>query len=219
MFNTIFFHPTSIFLFHPSRHNTSRCPAQPVHRLLTVMILIFEAPLACHRPTHVWIIEIFTGSVVQHRFQTGPLRLDPTRSHHSYDVWETVIEAAIKQRFNYGVDYETVVPCQRWIDGQSPTAADDTIYIKTPSGPDRGRWFSFMKCVVGTALNVGFKGRIEMVYNKAAGGLRSYPPRYTEYHRHHWGEIERVVLKHLTDANIPWDIIMPANRGHWTSQN
>ncbi|KAK2763182.1 hypothetical protein FQN54_009818 [Arachnomyces sp. PD_36] len=144
-----------------------------------------------------------------------PVKLGPPSQDHPQSLWDALSEVVGKHFSDYGVEQRLVLYCQRWTDGESPLSTDDTLYITTASAPDRSQWFSFMEKIVGIAMELGFKGRVEMIYEKAKGGVRSYPPVLSGYHQQHWNEIERVVAKQLSDAHIPWNIIMPANRGYW----
>ncbi|PGH16986.1 hypothetical protein AJ79_01370 [Helicocarpus griseus UAMH5409] len=144
-----------------------------------------------------------------------PVQTGPPSNETNGDLMETLVEIVAKKVQERGLDFDCILPCQRYTVGDTPTAADDTIYIRAMSEVYVNTWTPFLEDFVQVAHDLGFKGRIEVIDKRAAGGRKTFVSQCSDVTMENWPVIEKHAMDCLAAANIEWDIIMPANRGYW----
>ncbi|KAF3491860.1 uncharacterized protein GIQ15_01377 [Arthroderma uncinatum] len=114
----------------------------------------------------------------------------------------------------YDLDYHRVEIVQRYSRGQTPTPADNTVYISlyTPVNDD---WVEALDSILSATEQLQFAGRVEMVYHEALDGIKTYPPDIPEQLAQDWPNIEGQITSQLAVLGVDWKVVMLAKRGYW----
>ncbi|KAK2813951.1 hypothetical protein FQN50_000352 [Emmonsiellopsis sp. PD_5] len=111
--------------------------------------------------------------------------------------------------------YERIHVCQRYTVGDTPTAADNTLYIRLfPSGTNAS-WIPALDDMLTETQRMGFQGRVEMIDQRAVAGLRTFAPSAPPSLQQAWPAIQDRIAHHLASMNVNWSLISLANRGYW----
>ncbi|KAK2794511.1 hypothetical protein FQN52_008089 [Onygenales sp. PD_12] len=111
--------------------------------------------------------------------------------------------------------YEQIHVCQRYTVGDTPTAADNTLYIRlVPSGTNAA-WIPALADLLTEAQKMRFVGRVELIDQRAVAGLCTFAPAPPLSLQQAWPAIQDRIAYRLASMNVNWSLIILANRGYW----
>lgn len=145
------------------------------------------------------------------RLPDWPVAMGPSQQL-SAQVGSDLVALAQQQIERYGLNYELVTVCQRYSEGTTPTAADNTVYIRLhePSA----NWVPAIDALITSTQQMGFIGRIELVDLRAAGGPKTFAPLVPNELLQAWPSLEERVICRLSANYIDWRLVTLANRGY-----
>lgn len=145
------------------------------------------------------------------RLPNWPIAMVPAQQL-SGQLQNDLMSLAQQQIERYDLNYERVIVCQRYSIGHTPTAADNTLYIRFYEPSEH--WVPAINSLITSAEQMGFGGRIEFVDLRAAAGPQSFAPVLSDDLIRAWPELEERVIRRLSANSIDWHLITLANRGY-----
>jgi hypothetical protein len=113
------------------------------------------------------------------------------------------------------IEYEKILVCQRFTTGHQQTVADDTLYMILTATESNERWVPTLDEILTENERLGFGGRVEMIDQRAVGGLPSFAPNVSTALQQAWPNIQQQVIDRLYSFNVDWRMVDLLNRGYW----